>query len=219
MRHVPAHAAAPARADTEPGAAFRDEGKSREEYDEALAEKLAPFEPDLIVLAGWMHVFSPRFLDRFPRTARGGARFAARMRCSDRALRAGRVINLHPALPGQFAGLNAIQRAHEAFQRKEIAGTGLMVRAACGGACWGRAAGSRRRSPRRARQVHYATPAVDVGDVIPTRDVPICSACARMSRTARASSDGVAAWPRATDDTDSLEMLEERMQRRSTRPS
>ena len=37
------------------------------------------------------------------------------------------VINLHPALPGQFNGTNAIQRAHEAFQRGEISGTGVMV--------------------------------------------------------------------------------------------
>ncbi len=49
-----------------------------------------------IVLAGWMHVLSDAFLRHFP----------------------GRVINLHPALPGQFPGTNAIERAFEAYRRQ-----------------------------------------------------------------------------------------------------
>ena len=48
---------------------FKDEGKSREDYDTALAAKLKEIVPegiDLIVLAGWMHILSANFLDFFP---------------------------------------------------------------------------------------------------------------------------------------------------------
>ena len=37
------------------------------------------------------------------------------------------VINLHPALPGAFDGVNSIQRAYEAFQSGEITKSGIMV--------------------------------------------------------------------------------------------
>ena len=36
-------------------------------------------------------------------------------------------INLHPALPGTFTGIHAIERAFDAFQRNEIEHTGVMV--------------------------------------------------------------------------------------------
>ncbi len=39
----------------------------------------------------------------------------------------GRVVNIHPALPGQFPGTHAIERAYAAFQRGETSGTGVMV--------------------------------------------------------------------------------------------
>ncbi|MDT8306524.1 MAG: phosphoribosylglycinamide formyltransferase [Anaerolineae bacterium] len=104
---------------------YRDAGKRREQYDADVAEAVAAYRPALVVLAGWMHVLSAAFLDQFPR----------------------RVINLHPALPGQFAGTHAIERAYEAFQRGEIAGSGCMV--------------------------HYAIPEVDAGDVIAQQPVPL----------------------------------------------
>ncbi|MCA9971090.1 MAG: phosphoribosylglycinamide formyltransferase [Anaerolineales bacterium] len=104
---------------------FSEDGRGRLAYDAALAAEIAPYAPDLIVLAGWMHVLSPAFLDQFPR----------------------RVINLHPALPGHFAGTHAIARAFEAFQRGEITHSGCMV--------------------------HYAIPEVDAGAVIAQRTVPI----------------------------------------------
>jgi folate-dependent phosphoribosylglycinamide formyltransferase PurN len=59
----------------------------------------------LIVLAGWMHVFSPAFLAQFP----------------------DRVINLHPALPGAFPGNEAISRTFESYRRGEVAHGGCMV--------------------------------------------------------------------------------------------
>lgn len=104
---------------------FREAGQPRELYDAELAQQVASFAPDLIVLAGWMHVLSPAFLDCFP----------------------GRVLNLHPALPGQFVGTHAIQHAFEAFQRGEIDHTGVMV--------------------------HWVVPEVDAGPVIASAEVPI----------------------------------------------
>ena len=77
----------------------------RRRYDADLAELVAVAEPDLVVLAGWMHLLSSSFLERFP----------------------GRVINLHPALPGQFPGSDAIAEAWEAFGAGRISRTGVMV--------------------------------------------------------------------------------------------
>lgn len=37
------------------------------------------------------------------------------------------VINVHPALPGQFDGANAMERGFEAFQRGEVDKLGVMV--------------------------------------------------------------------------------------------
>jgi formyltetrahydrofolate-dependent phosphoribosylglycinamide formyltransferase len=107
---------------------YRDAGRPRAAYDADLAARVAAYGPDLIVLAGWMHVFTQAFLDRF----------------------AGCVLNLHPALPGQFPGTHAIQRAHEAFRRGEIAQTGVMV--------------------------HWVVPDVDAGPVVVFAPVPICPA-------------------------------------------
>ncbi len=84
---------------------FTGAGRSRTEYDAELALRVADAQPDLIVLAGWMHILSPAFLDHFPN----------------------RVINLHPALPGAFPGADAITRAYEAYQRGEIEESGCMV--------------------------------------------------------------------------------------------
>ena len=58
-----------------------------------------------MVLAGWMHLLPSSFLDRFP----------------------DRVINLHPALPGQFPGSDAIGEAWQAFTAGRISHTGVMV--------------------------------------------------------------------------------------------
>lgn len=79
--------------------------QERGAYDALLAERAAAYEPDWIVLAGWMRILTSAFLDRFP----------------------GRVINLHPALPGTFAGTHAIQRALEAYHDGQIRHTGVMV--------------------------------------------------------------------------------------------
>lgn len=77
----------------------------RQQYDAALARIVAALQPDFIVLAGWMRILSMAFLQHFP----------------------DQVINLHPALPGQFPGVNAIERALEAYRDGLITETGCMV--------------------------------------------------------------------------------------------
>ena len=79
--------------------------QERRAYDARLAEVVAEARPDWVVLAGWMRILTSEFLNPF----------------------AGKVINLHPALPGAFPGTHAIQRAFESFQRGEIQSTGVMV--------------------------------------------------------------------------------------------
>lgn len=82
--------------------------KTRDDYDREVAKMVLDVNPDLVVLAGWMHIFGEGFLE--PLEARGVP-----------------AINLHPALPGAFDGANALERAYEAFQRGEVGGTGVMV--------------------------------------------------------------------------------------------
>ena len=61
----------------------------REERDVAIADWLEARDVDLVVLAGYMQLLSPGFVQRF----------------------AGRVINVHPALLPSFPGLDAIGQA------------------------------------------------------------------------------------------------------------
>jgi formyltetrahydrofolate-dependent phosphoribosylglycinamide formyltransferase len=88
-----------------PLAPYTAAGRPREEYDADLAAIVGAFDVSWVVLAGWMHVLGNRFLRHFP----------------------SHVVNLHPALPGTFAGTHAIQRAYDAFQKGEIEHTGVMV--------------------------------------------------------------------------------------------
>jgi len=90
-------------------------GKTRNDYDVEIARIVLKEEPDLIVLAGWMHIMGDSFLELVDgrKTHEGG--------------RVVPVINLHPALPGAFDGANAIERAYEAFQKGEITHSGVMV--------------------------------------------------------------------------------------------
>lgn len=103
----------------------RDLHFDRAGYDEVLAEVIEQYQPDLIICAGWMRILSPTFVRRF----------------------AGKIINLHPALPGAFPGTRSIEAAYRAFRRGEIQCTGVMV--------------------------HYVDEGVDTGPVIATREVPI----------------------------------------------
>jgi phosphoribosylglycinamide formyltransferase 1 len=83
----------------------RHDEEVRRHYDQRLAGAVAAFEPDWVVLAGWMRILTREFLDRF----------------------AGRVINLHPALPGELPGTHAIERAWAEAVAGERTASGVMV--------------------------------------------------------------------------------------------
>ena len=104
----------------------RSVGESRAQYDARLADVVRSTGADLVVLAGFMRLLSMQFLSYFPM----------------------RVVNLHPALPGEFPGINAIERA---FAERDTVGrthSGVMV--------------------------HFVPDeGVDDGPVIETREVPI----------------------------------------------
>ena len=61
----------------------------RETFDTALAELVASFGPQLVVLAGFMRILTSGFVDRF----------------------AGRMVNIHPSLLPAFQGLHTHRRA------------------------------------------------------------------------------------------------------------
>jgi phosphoribosylglycinamide formyltransferase-1 len=64
---------------------------AREDWDAALARACAAYEPDLIVLAGFMKLVGKAFLDSF----------------------GGRCVNTHPALLPSFPGAHAVREALE----------------------------------------------------------------------------------------------------------
>ncbi len=83
----------------------RDRREARARYDSDLAGAFAAGQPDLVVLAGWMHILSMAFLERFPN----------------------RVVNLHPAPPGMFPGATAIDETWAAYRAGELSSAGVMV--------------------------------------------------------------------------------------------
>ncbi|MEY2581534.1 MAG: phosphoribosylglycinamide formyltransferase 1 [Ilumatobacteraceae bacterium] len=79
--------------------------EARADYDARLADIVSGFSPDWIVLAGWMRLLSMSFLGWFP----------------------GMVVNLHPALPGDLPGVDAIERAWREAKAGCRDHTGVMV--------------------------------------------------------------------------------------------
>ncbi len=66
-----------------------DEYPSRDQRDGAMAEWLADRGVKLVVCAGYMHLLTPTFLERFPSS----------------------VINVHPSLLPEFPGIHAVEEA------------------------------------------------------------------------------------------------------------
>lgn len=60
-------------------------------FDMALAAQIAAYHPDLLVLAGYMRILSPPFVQRFT----------------------GRILNVHPSLLPRYPGLETHRRALE----------------------------------------------------------------------------------------------------------
>ena len=65
------------------------QGESRSEYDARLMAVIELYQPDLIVLAGFMRILSDDFVNHY----------------------LGRMINIHPSLLPKYTGLNTHQRA------------------------------------------------------------------------------------------------------------
>ena len=82
-----------------------DERAGREAYDRDLAARVNAHRPDAVVCAGWMHLFTCAFLDAVTAP----------------------VVNLHPALPGEFPGAHAIDDAWAAHVDRGLDRTGVMV--------------------------------------------------------------------------------------------
>jgi phosphoribosylglycinamide formyltransferase-1 len=83
----------------------KNPGESRQEYDRRLAELVRNIQPDLVILAGWMRLLSMNFLSHFPH----------------------QVLNIHPALPGELPGVNAIERAWDEHLAGQRTHSGVMV--------------------------------------------------------------------------------------------
>ena len=64
---------------------------SRESFDAAMAEVIDSYQPDFVILAGFMRILTADFVEHF----------------------AGRLINIHPSLLPKFKGLHTHQRAIE----------------------------------------------------------------------------------------------------------
>ena len=82
-----------------------DRAAARKAYDKMLAEAIEPYAPEYIFLLGWMMILGDEFISHFP----------------------GKIVNLHPALPGTFPGTHAIERAWQAFCRGDLSETGVMT--------------------------------------------------------------------------------------------
>ncbi|MDQ4489095.1 phosphoribosylglycinamide formyltransferase [Sinomonas sp. ASV486] len=65
--------------------------ETREEWDAAIAAKVASYEPDVVVSSGFMRIVSPEFIARF----------------------GGRYLNTHPALLPAFPGAHGVRDALE----------------------------------------------------------------------------------------------------------
>ena len=69
---------------------------SRESFDTALSQLIDSFSPDLVILAGFMRILTPGFVDHF----------------------LGRMMNIHPSLLPAYPGLHTHKRAIEAGDKK-----------------------------------------------------------------------------------------------------
>ncbi|MBN4080129.1 phosphoribosylglycinamide formyltransferase [Beggiatoa alba] len=66
--------------------------ESQEQYDQSLQQCTEQYQPDLVVLAGFMRILSDNFVNHFH----------------------GRLINIHPSLLPRYPGLNTHQRVLDA---------------------------------------------------------------------------------------------------------
>jgi phosphoribosylglycinamide formyltransferase-1 len=74
-----------------PTASLASRGRKRESFDQEVVAILQAYQPDYVVLAGYMRVLSPTFVRAF----------------------AGRIVNIHPADTHQHQGLHAYEWAFD----------------------------------------------------------------------------------------------------------
>ena len=84
---------------------------SRAEYDAALLALMADYQPDLVVLAGFMRILSADLVRHF----------------------AGRMINIHPSLLPKYQGLHTHQRAIDDGEREHGASVHFVTEELDGG--------------------------------------------------------------------------------------
>ncbi|CEO38331.1 phosphoribosylglycinamide formyltransferase [Photobacterium kishitanii] len=70
--------------------------ENRQDYDQALIEKIDAYQPDVIILAGFMRILSAKFVNHYQ----------------------GRMLNIHPSLLPKYSGLNTHQRAMDAGDKE-----------------------------------------------------------------------------------------------------
>ncbi|MGI9614497.1 MAG: phosphoribosylglycinamide formyltransferase [Acidimicrobiales bacterium] len=79
------------------------QNRDRATYDNELAYTVGAYRPDLVVLAGWDRLLTSAFVSHHI------------------------TINLHPAKPGAFPGLGAIERAYRGWRDGTVDDGGVMV--------------------------------------------------------------------------------------------
>ena len=104
---------------------FRRKVEERKNYDERLIKKIEMYKPAYIFCLGFLHIFTEEFVCYFQN----------------------RLINLHPALPCTFVGLNCIEKQYNALLKNEISECGVMC--------------------------HYIDSGVDTGEVIATKKINV----------------------------------------------
>ncbi len=89
-----------------PGFAVPRKGRSQEDFETGLTEKLTEYRVDMIVLAGFLSILSEDFVRRWP----------------------DRILNVHPSLIPAFCGKGMYGlRVHEAALRRGVKVTGATV--------------------------------------------------------------------------------------------
>lgn len=78
---------------------------SRESFDQSLSQIIDSYEPDLIVLAGFMRILSDGFVEHFN----------------------GKMINIHPSLLPKYKGLDTHQRALDSGDKQHGASVHFVI--------------------------------------------------------------------------------------------
>ncbi|HSD98021.1 MAG TPA: phosphoribosylglycinamide formyltransferase [Sulfuricaulis sp.] len=84
---------------------------TRDQFDHALMQQIEAYQPQLVVLAGFMRILGKAFIDHF----------------------AGRLVNIHPSLLPAFPGLNTHTRALQSGAKVHGASVHFVTREVDGG--------------------------------------------------------------------------------------